>query len=191
MFASETLVDIVLNSRILSGESGDKSDSSYINDITYFFDAYSKNPNGICVSDKQAIFTGEQRSLLMAITRARKHLCISAVNSDDCVPSDFLYYYLPEIYWRNQDGSCDYTDFCGDFAAVDADARGLVCASRITLAKQESGSKNSDSLAQNPTIQDALNALNLLKNNGVDAANPDNWDSVSYTHLTLPTTERV
>ena len=185
MFASETLVDIVLNSRILSGgsgdgdgdgESGDKSDSGYINDITYFFDAYSKNPNGICVSDKQAIFTGEQRSLLMAITRARKHLCISAVNSDDCVPSDFLYYYLPEIYWRNQDGSCDYTDFCGDFAAVDADARGLVCASRITLAKQESGSKNSDSLAQNPTIQDALNALNLLKNNGVDAANPDNWD---------------
>ena len=180
MFASETLVDIVLNSRILSGdgdgESGDKSDSSYIDDITYFFDAYSKNPNGICVSDKQAIFTGEQRSLLMAITRARKHLCISAVNSDDCVPSDFLYYYLPEIYWRNQDGSCDYTDFCGDFAAVDADARGLVCASRITLAKQEYGSKNSDSLAQNPTIQDALNALNLLKNNGVDAANPDNWD---------------
>ncbi|EPI50154.1 PD-(D/E)XK nuclease family protein, partial [Gardnerella pickettii] len=172
MFASETLVDIVLNSRILSGESGD-GDSS---DITYFFDAYSKNPNGICVSDKQAIFTGEQRSLLMAITRARKHLCVSAVNSDDCVPSDFLYYYLPEIYWRNQDGSCDYTDFCGDFAAVDADARGLVCASRITLAKQESGSKNSDSLAQNPTIQDALNALNLLKNNGVDAANPDNWD---------------
>lgn len=183
MFASETLVDIVLNSRILSGESGDgdgesedKSDSGYINDITYFFDAYSKNPNGICVSDKQAIFTGEQRSLLMAITRARKHLCVSAVNSDDCVPSDFLYYYLPEIYWRNQDGSCDYTDFCGDFAAVDADARGLVCASRITLAKQESGSNNSDSLAQNPTIQDALNALNLLKNNGVDAANPDNWD---------------
>lgn len=182
MFASETLVDIVLNSRILSGngngdgESVDKSDNSYINDITYFFDAYSKNPNGICVSDKQAIFTGEQRSLLMAITRARKHLCVSAVNSDDCVPSDFLYYYLPEIYWRNQDGSCDYTDFCGDFAAVDADARGLVCASRITLAKQESGSKNSDSLAQNPTIQDALNALNLLKNNGVDAANPDNWD---------------
>lgn len=176
MFASETLVDIVLNSRILSGESGDKSDISDISDITYFFDAYSKNPNGICVSDKQAIFTGEQRSLLMAITRARKHLCISAVNSDDCVPSDFLYYYLPEIYWRNQDGSCDYTDFCGDFAAVDADARGLVCASRITLAKQEYGSKNSDSLAQNPTIQDALDALNLLKNNGVDAANPYNWD---------------
>lgn len=171
MFASETLVDIVLNSRILSGDGDGES-----SDITYFFDAYSKNPNGICVSDKQAIFTGEQRSLLMAITRARKHLCISAVNSDDCVPSDFLYYYLPEIYWRNQDGSCDYTDFCGDFAAVDADARGLVCASRITLAKQESGSKNSDSLAQNPTIQDALNALNLLKNNGVDAANPDNWD---------------
>lgn len=172
MFASETLVDIVLNSRILSGESGDGKSG----DITYFFDAYSKNPNGICVSDKQAIFTGEQRSLLMAITRARKHLCISAVNSDDCVPSDFLYYYLPEIYWRNQDGSCDYTDFCGDFAAVDADARGLVCASRITLAKEECGSINDHKLTKNSTLQDALDALNLLKNNGVDAANPDNWD---------------
>lgn len=170
MFASETLVDIVLNSRILSSDSND------ISDITYFFDAYSKNPNGICVSDKQAIFTGEQRSLLMAITRARKHLCISAVNSDDCVPSDFLYYYLPEIYWRNQDGSCDYTDFCGDFAAVDADARGLVCASRITLAKEECGSNDGHKMAKNSTIQDALDALNLLKNNGVDAANPDNWD---------------
>lgn len=174
MFASETLVDIVLNSRILSGGSGDGDGES--GDITYFFDAYSKNPNGICVSDKQAIFTGEQRSLLMAITRARKHLCISAVNSDDCVPSDFLYYYLPEIYWRNQDGSCDYTDFCGDFAAVDADARGLVCASRITLAKEECGSNDGHKMAKNSTIQDALDALNLLKNNGVDAANPDNWD---------------
>lgn len=173
MFASETLVDIVLNSRILSGDGNDSND---INDITYFFDAYSKNPNGICVSDKQAIFTGEQRSLLMAITRARKHLCISAVNSDDCVPSDFLYYYLPEIYWRNQDGSCDYTDFCGDFAAVDADARGLVCASRITLAKEGTASNNDHKMAKNSTIQDALDALNLLKNNGVDAANPDNWD---------------
>ncbi len=189
MFASETLVDIVLNSRILSGETGDtgetgdsrgKSESSYTNDITYFFDAYSKNPNGICVSDKQAIFTGEQRSLLMAITRARKHLCISAVNSDDCVPSDFLYYYLPEIYWRNQDGSCDYTDFCGDsagdFAAVDADARGLVCASRIALAQAVCGLQNSGNLAENHTVKDALAALNLLKSNGVDAANPDNWD---------------
>lgn len=193
MFGAETLVDIVLNSRILSGDSsgsgdaGDsrgKSESCDISDMVYVLDSSAKNPNGICVSDKQAIFAGEQRSLLMAITRARKHLCISAVNSEDCVPSDFLYYYLPEIYWRNQDGSCDYTDFCGDFAgeasgdfaAVDADARGLVCASRIALARAVCGLQNSGNLAENHTVKDALAALNLLKSNGVDAANPDNWD---------------
>lgn len=192
MFGAETLVDIVLNSRILSGdgesgETGDsrgKSESCDISDMAYVLDSSAKNPNGICVSDKQAIFAGEQRSLLMAITRARKHLCISTVNSEDCVPSDFLYYYLPEIYWRNQDGSCDYTDFsgdsageaAGDFAAVDADARGLVCASRITLAQAVCGLQNSGNLAENPAVKDALAALNLLKNNGVDAANPGNWD---------------
>lgn len=173
MFGSETLVNMVLNNRIF-GSVNLKSNNSKNSSL---LDEYA-NPNGICVNDRQAIFTGEQRSFLMAITRANRHLFISAVNSDDCVPSDFLYYYLPEIYWRNADGSSEYTDFCEDFAVMDADPRGLVASARTQVARAIYESENSHNLDGNPTVKDALTALNLLKNNGVDSANPENWDFI-------------
>ena len=43
-----------------------------------------------------AVLASEQKSLLVALTRADERVTVSAVLNEDHVPSDFLYGYLPE-----------------------------------------------------------------------------------------------
>ena len=47
-----------------------------------------------------AVLSGEKKSFLVALTRARR-IMISAVWNDSMSPSDFLFGYLPEYYPRN------------------------------------------------------------------------------------------
>lgn len=48
-----------------------------------------------------AVLSGEKKSFLVALTRARR-IMISAVWNDSMSPSDFLFGYLPEYYPRNR-----------------------------------------------------------------------------------------
>ena len=86
-----------------------------------------------------AVLSGEKKSFLVALTRARR-IMISAVWNDSMSPSDFLFGYLPEYYPRNRQqapfttvgahaGFAEY-----DLAGLDADPRGLVSAARAVLA---------------------------------------------------------
>ncbi|WEV73715.1 PD-(D/E)XK nuclease family protein [Bifidobacterium sp. ESL0798] len=87
------------------------------------------------------VLSAEQKSFLVALTRAGERVTLSAVLSDDTVPSDFLYTYVPERFDRVLDAdptTRDYTPLAdsGRFAGLDADPRGLVAASRIELMRQ-------------------------------------------------------
>ena len=78
-----------------------------------------------------AVLSGEKKSFLVALTRARR-IMISAVWNDSMSPSDFLFGYLPEYYPRNRQqapfttvgahaGFAEY-----DLAGLDADPRCLL-----------------------------------------------------------------
>ncbi|WEV58682.1 PD-(D/E)XK nuclease family protein [Bifidobacterium sp. ESL0728] len=87
------------------------------------------------------VLSAEQKSFLVALTRASEQVSLSAVLSDDTVPSDFLYTYVPERFDRMRDADLEtrnYTPLAdsGRFAGLDTDPRGLVAASRIELMRQ-------------------------------------------------------
>ena len=118
-----------------------------------------------------AVLSGEKKSFLVALTRARR-IMISAVWNDSMSPSDFLFGYLPEYYPRNRQqapfttvgahaGFAEY-----DLAGLDADPRGLVSAARAVLATAQ---------PQQAAAKDAAIALTLLLEHGVRAANPQSW----------------
>ncbi|WEV46398.1 PD-(D/E)XK nuclease family protein [Bifidobacterium sp. ESL0690] len=91
------------------------------------------------------VLSAEQKSFLVALTRASEQVTLSAVLSDDTVPSDFLYTYVPERFDRLRDAGLqtrDYTQLAdsGRFVGLDADPRGLVTASRIELMRQADSS---------------------------------------------------
>ena len=50
-----------------------------------------------------AVLASEQKSFLVALTRADECAVMSAVLNDDHVPSDFLYGYVPEWFDRDRD----------------------------------------------------------------------------------------
>ena len=50
-----------------------------------------------------SVLASEQKSLLVALTRASERVVVSAVLNDDNVPSDFLYGYMPECFDRDRD----------------------------------------------------------------------------------------
>ena len=82
-----------------------------------------------------AVLASEQKSLLVALTRADERVTVSAVLNEDHVPSDFLYGYLPEWFDRDRDADAEtrvYTAVgeAGEYAGLEADPRGLVAASR-------------------------------------------------------------
>lgn len=86
-----------------------------------------------------AVLASEQKSLLVALTRADERVTVSAVLNEDHVPSDFLYGYLPEWFDRDRDADAEtrvYTAVgeAGEYAGLEADPRGLVAASRSVLA---------------------------------------------------------
>ncbi|WEV67079.1 PD-(D/E)XK nuclease family protein [Bifidobacterium sp. ESL0769] len=93
------------------------------------------------------VLSAEQKSFLVALTRASEQVTLSAVLSDDTVPSDFLYTYVPERFDRVRDADLqtrDYTQLAdsGRFAGLDTDPRGLVTASRIELMRQADSSES-------------------------------------------------
>ncbi|MCH9275291.1 PD-(D/E)XK nuclease family protein [Bifidobacterium amazonense] len=120
-----------------------------------------------------SVLAGEQKSLLVALTRADERVTISAVANDDLSPSDFLYVYLPERFDRTTPQSrLPYMNVGqGDlYSGLDMTTRGLVAAARVALAVEPDGS---------PAGDDAIAALRLLAGSGVPEADPANWPFVA------------
>lgn len=118
-----------------------------------------------------AVLASEQKSFLVALTRADERAVLSAVLNDDNVPSDFLYGYLPERFDRERDADPEHRDYAlvggtGEFNGLDADPRGLVAAARSVLAGEPAGSSKA---------KDAAAALALLASRGIAAADPAYW----------------
>lgn len=124
-----------------------------------------------------SVLASEQKSLLVALTRASERVVVSAVLNDDNVPSDFLYEYMPECFDRDRDADMERREYAsvggqGDYAGLETDPRGLVAAARSVLASEPEDS---------PKARDAAEALALLASHGVTAADPDRWPFMGET----------
>lgn len=121
-----------------------------------------------------AVLASEQKSFLVALTRADECAVMSAVLNDDHVPSDFLYGYVPEWFDRDRDADMEQREYAaigsqGDYAGLESDPRGLTAAARSVLAMEPSNS---------PKARDAAETLALLASRGIRAADPDCWPFV-------------
>lgn len=121
-----------------------------------------------------AVLASEQKSFLVALTRADECAVMSAVLNDDHVPSDFLYGYVPEWFDRDRDADMERREYAaigsqGDYAGLESDPRGLIAAARSVLAMEPSNS---------PKARDAAETLALLASRGIRAAEPDCWPFV-------------
>lgn len=121
-----------------------------------------------------AVLASEQKSFLVALTRADERAVMSAVLNDDHVPSDFLYGYVPEWFDRDRDADMERREYAaigsqGDYAGLESDPRGLIAAARSVLAMEPSNS---------PKARDAAETLALLAFRGIRAADPDCWPFV-------------
>lgn len=121
-----------------------------------------------------AVLASEQKSFLVALTRADECAVMSAVLNDDHVPSDFLYGYVPEWFDRDRDADMERREYAaigsqGDYAGLESDPRGLIAAARSVLAMEPSNS---------PKDRDAAETLALLASRGIRAADPDCWPFV-------------
>lgn len=121
-----------------------------------------------------AVLASEQKSFLVALTRADECAVMSAVLNDDHVPSDFLYGYVPEWFDRDRDADMERREYAaigsqGDYAGLESDPRGLIAAARSVLAMEPSNSLKA---------RDAAETLALLASRGIRAANPDCWPFV-------------
>lgn len=121
-----------------------------------------------------AVLASEQKSFLVALTRADECAVMSAVLNDDHVPSDFLYGYVPEWFDRDRDADMERREYAaigsqGDYAGLESDPRGLIAAARGVLAMEPSNS---------PKARDAAETLALLASRGIRAADPDCWPFV-------------
>lgn len=119
----------------------------------------------------ESVLSAEQKSLLVAFTRAEERITVSAVYNDDLTPSDFLYGYLPEWFDRAAHADPARRDYAevgqsDRFCGLDGTPRGLVAAARVTLAREPAGS---------PASRDAADALRLLAGHGIETADPRNW----------------
>lgn len=175
MFGAESLASIMLDSskRAMSQQLNANATNKLSNSPLFI------SANLLAANDKSAVFAGEQRSFLLSITRATESLYISAQYSDSAVPSDFLYYYLPERYYNNENSRTPFTDFKIPFAGLDMDVRGLVCAARAKLVRDAAGKNNCDNANENSGVLDAAKALRLLRESGVDCADCSQWDFMS------------
>lgn len=121
-----------------------------------------------------AVLASEQKSFLVALTRADECAVMSAVLNDDHMPSDFLYGYVPEWFDRDRDADMERREYAaigsqGDYAGLESDPRGLIAAARSVLAMEPSNS---------PKARDAAETLALLASRGIRAADPDCWPFV-------------
>ncbi|MGO1260802.1 MAG: PD-(D/E)XK nuclease family protein, partial [Bifidobacterium mongoliense] len=113
-----------------------------------------------------SVLASEQRSFLVALTRASERLSVSAVSSDDMTPSDFLYGYLPEYFDRDLDaaGTPVYTEAGGDTRSggMDADPRGLAALARARIMRHCSDVVDAFGAA------DVVGVANTVNASGVD-----------------------
>ncbi|WP_445340460.1 PD-(D/E)XK nuclease family protein [Bifidobacterium sp. ESL0820] len=157
MFGAEELADLVLHDRI-----GDP-----------LADTLSHDPA------LRSILYAEKKGFLEALTRARTQVRISAVWNDDLVPSDFLYGYLPERYPRTADMSQAEFSMVGAgsggserYGGLEVSARGLTAAARSILAVQ---ALLPEDQVDRERVDDAVQALRLLADQGQDSADPRHW----------------
>lgn len=135
------------------------------------------------------VLGAEQKSFLVALTRAGSQVTLSAVLSDDAVPSDFLYIYMPELFDRDRDANLETRQYtvladANHFSGLDADPRGIVTAARVELMR---GSQAADGVlvegrdssgsprVDQERVRDAATSLVLLDDSGLGAADPDQW----------------
>ena len=150
LFGGESLADVMLHGRL----SDDVVTSAGRKDVQL-----------------EAVLASEQKSFLVALTRADERVVLSAVLNDDTVPSDFLYGYLPERFSRERDADPETREYAvvggvDDFAGLDTDPRGLIAAARSVLACDP---------ADSAKARDAADALALLASKGIKAADPEYW----------------
>ncbi len=157
MFGAEELADLVLHDRI-----GDP-----------LADTLSHDPA------LRSILYAEKKGFLEALTRAQTQVRISAVWNDDLVPSDFLYGYLPERYPRTADMSQAEFSMVGAgsggserYGGLEVSARGLTAAARSILAVQ---ALLPEDQIDRDRVDDAVQALRLLADQGQDSADPRHW----------------
>lgn len=138
-------------------------------------------------SDLDAVLASEQKSLLVSLTRGIGQVFVSAVYNDDLTPSDFLYGYLPERFDRQRDAQPAQREYtvpaeADRFHGLDATVRGIIASARTTLVTAPE---------QSSDRQDAIDALRLLAEHGIEAADPRNWPFVNATNPSpeLRTTE--
>lgn len=121
----------------------------------------------------EQVLANEQKSWLVALTRASGQVFVSASVNDDMTPSDFLYAYLPEYFDRTQQSVEQTADSDGTERrylygdeSLDASIRGVIALARMTLmhASETSGEFN-----------DAVAALSELASHGIAQADPRNW----------------
>ena len=163
MFGAEELADLVLHDRI-----GDP-----------LADTLSHDPA------LRSILYAEKKGFLEALTRARTQVRISAVWNDDLVPSDFLYGYLPERYPRTADMSQAEFSMVGAgsggserYGGLEVSPRGLTAAARSILAVQ---ALLPEDQVDRERVDDAVQALRLLADQGQDSADPRHWPFL-YDH---------
>ena len=166
MFGAEELADLVLHDRI-----GDP-----------LADTLSHDPA------LRSILYAEKKGFLEALTRARTQVRISAVWNDDLVPSDFLYGYLPERYPRTADMSQAEFSMVGAgsggserYGGLEVSPRGLTAAARSILAVQ---ALLPEDQVDRERVDDAVQALRLLADQGQDSADPRHWPFL-YDHSAL------
>ena len=87
MFGGEDLADVMLYGG-LSDDSGEHGDNKL-----------------------ESVLYAEQKSLLVALTRASEQVTASAVYNDDLTPSDFLYGYIPERFNRERHASAEGREY--------------------------------------------------------------------------------
>ena len=157
MFGAEELADLVLHDRI-----GDP-----------LADTLSHDPA------LRSILYAEKKGFLEALTRARTQVRISAVWNDDLVPSDFLYGYLPERYPRTADMSQAEFSMVGAgsggserYGGLEVSPRGLTAAARSILAVE---ALLPDDQIDRDRVDDAVQTLRLLADQGQDSADPRHW----------------
>ena len=157
MFGAEELADLVLHDRI-----GDP-----------LADTLSHDPA------LRSILYAEKKGFLEALTRAQTQVRISAVWNDDLVLSDFLYGYLPERYPRTADMSQAEFSMVGAgsggserYGGLEVSPRGLTAAARSILAVQ---ALLPDDQIDRDRVDDAVQTLRLLADQGQDSADPRHW----------------
>ncbi|BDR53410.1 hypothetical protein KIM372_13170 [Bombiscardovia nodaiensis] len=173
LFGGEDLADLMLYGHIRQGLPGQAGSNPRLKSTLY----------------------AEEKGLLMALTRARQQLRLSAMWNDDTVPSDFLYGFLPEYYPRLSDASeADFTQVGADksasslFSGLEVGPRGLVAAARSILTRQALAEGRAKSAQYGQTGEwpavdarsqaDAVASLQLLQEHGFPEANPANWPFV-------------